>query len=86
MTERSESAKLGRIVLAAVTLAGIGLCLVLAKPFLGALTWALALAILFAPVHARIEAKLKYPSIAALVSVLVIVVGVALPASFVSGA
>ena len=85
MTERSESTKLGRIVLAVVTLAGIAVCLVLAKPFLGALTWALALAILFAPVHARIEAKLKYPSIAALVSVLVIVVGVALPASFVVG-
>jgi predicted PurR-regulated permease PerM len=85
MTERLESTKIGRIVLAVVILVGIAVCLVLAKPFLSALTWALALAILFAPVHARIEMKLKHPSSAALVSVLVIVVGVALPAIFVVG-
>jgi len=37
-------------------------------PFLGAITWALTLAILFAPLHVRIERIVKHPNVAALLS------------------
>lgn len=92
MTEHSGPAKpnrdaggrVGALVLAGATIVGIVVCVLLAKPFLGALTWALALAILFAPLHARIEATLKYPNLGALVSVLIIALVVALPAAFVA--
>ena len=76
--------RVGTLVLAGATIAGIAVCVLLAKPFLGALTWALALAILFAPLHARIEAILKYPNLGAAVSVLIIALVVAVPASFVA--
>ena len=71
----------GTRVLAAATIAGIVVCILLTAPFLGAITWALALAILFVPVHARIEATLKHPNLAALVSVLTLVVVVVVPAA-----
>ena len=91
ITERSASVKrvretgvrVGTLVLAAATIAGIVVCVLLAAPFLGALTWALALAILFAPLHARIEATLKRPNLAAMVSVLTVALVVAILAAFV---
>ncbi len=91
ITERSAPAKqdrqiggrAGALVLAAATIAGIVVCVLLASPFLGALTWALTLAILFAPLHARIEATLKQPDLAAMVSVLTVALVVAIPAAFV---
>ena len=73
--------RVGTLVLAAITIAGIIVCVLLAAPFLGALTWALALAILFMPLHARIEAWLKRPGLAALVSVLTLALLVAVPAA-----
>ncbi len=51
--------------------------MLLAQPFWGAITWALSLAILFAPFHAWVETKLKHPNLAAMVSVLTIVRGAA---------
>ena len=74
--------RVGTLVLAAITIAGIVVCVLLAAPFLGALTWALALAILFMPLHARIEATLKRPDLAALVSVLTLALLVVVPAAF----
>ncbi len=55
-----------------VTLAGLGVCALLGAPFLSTFTWAATLAILFAPAHAIVEKRLKNPSIAAGVSVLLI--------------
>ncbi|WP_245475434.1 MULTISPECIES: AI-2E family transporter [unclassified Mesorhizobium] len=72
----------GTAVLAAAVIVGIVVCVLLALPFLGAITWALSLAILFAPFHAWIETKLKHPNLAAMVSVLTIVLLVAVPAAF----
>ncbi|HEY9056224.1 MAG TPA: hypothetical protein VIN77_03655, partial [Aurantimonas sp.] len=73
----------GVLVLAAATIAGFVICVLLAAPFLGALTWALTLAILFAPLHAKIEAALTWPNVAALMSVLIVALLVAAPAIFV---
>ena len=72
-----------RIVLAAAVVIGIVLCILLTIPFLGALAWALSLAILFGPLHAHVEAWLKQPNLAAGISVLLVVVIVAVPATFV---
>ncbi len=73
------------LVLMAVTVVGIYLCYQLTVPFLPALTWALALAVLFAPAHRWVEARLTRPSFAAAVSVLVIAMIVVVPVTLVGG-
>ncbi len=71
------------VLIAAIAL-GIFLCCRLAAPLLSALAWALALAVMFAPLQRWFESKLKRrPSVAALVSVLVIGLIVVIPATFV---
>ena len=60
------------LVLMAATLVGIYLCYRLALPFLSAIVWALALAVVFTPFHRWLEAKVKHPNLAAGISVLVI--------------
>jgi predicted PurR-regulated permease PerM len=69
-------------VMIAVTALGIYLCYRLALPFLPALTWALTLAISFAPLHRWLESKLKRPNLAAAATVLVVGLIVAVPATF----
>ena len=75
--------RIGTFVLAAGGGVGIVICILLTWPFLGAITWALALAILFVPVHAAIETRLKYPNLAGLVSVATLAIVVVVPAAFV---
>ena len=50
------------LVLMAATAIGIYLCYRLAAPFLPALAWALALAVLFAPFQRWVESKVKRPT------------------------
>lgn len=71
------------LVLMAVTVGAIYISYRLAAPFLPALAWALALAILFAPLHRWLESKVKYPDLAAMISVLVVIVIVVVPVTFV---
>lgn len=71
------------LVLIVVTALGIYVCYRLVLPLLPALVWALALAVLFTPLHRWLESKLKRPSLAAMVSVLVMGLIVAVPATFV---
>lgn len=59
------------------------ICYLMAMPFLPALVWALALAVLFTPLQVWLETKLKYASLAALMSVLTISSLVIVPALFV---
>jgi predicted PurR-regulated permease PerM len=83
--EQTSASKLGSrsrlraYILVAVTLAGLFVCTLLTAPFFPALTWAVALAILFAPAHGWIEARLKKPNLAAAMSVLWIGLLVVLP-------
>ena len=60
------------LVLMAATALGIYLCYRLALPFLSALVWALALAVVFVPFQRWVESKVKRPNLAAAISVLVI--------------
>ena len=68
--------------LMAATALGIYLCYRMALPFVPALTWALALAVLFMPVHRWLESAVKHSSLAASISVLVIGLIVVVPATF----
>jgi predicted PurR-regulated permease PerM len=72
-------------VLPVMVAAGIGLvvCYFLAAPFIPALTWALVLAIVMAPLHERLERRLRRDDFAALASVAVAALAVALPLLFV---
>lgn len=83
-TQKATGGHIGVLVLAAVTIAGLVVCILLAAPFLGALTWALTLAILFARLHERITATLARPNLAAMISVLIVALAVAAPAIFVA--
>ena len=58
------------LVLMGATAVGLYLCYRLALPFLTALAWALALAVVFTPFQRWIESKVKHPNLAALISVL----------------
>lgn len=71
------------LVLVAATACGIYLCYRLAVPFLPMLTWALALAVLSMRLQRWLESKLKRPSLAAVISVLVIGLIVVVSATFV---
>ena len=86
MTQKSGSTgrhPLARLVLAVASAAGILLCVLIALPFLGAITWALTLAILFLPVHLRIERLVKHRNIAALLSTAIVILVVVVPSVFV---
>lgn len=70
------------LVLGVATAIGLYLCYRLALPFFSALAWALALAILFSPFHRWVESRLKRANLAAAVTVLVVALVVAVPATF----
>ena len=69
-----------QIFLIALGLGALGICLVIAQPFLGALVAAMALAILFYPVHARLLRRLRNANLAATMSLLLVTVAVLVPA------
>ncbi len=71
------------LVLMVLTGGGLYFCLRMAAPFLPALAWALALAVLFDPMQRWLEAKVKRPTLAAALCVLVIALVVVVPATFV---
>lgn len=61
---------------------GIYLCYRMALPFLPALTWAMALAILFAPLHRWLESKVRRANLAAGITVLLVALLVVVPTTF----
>ena len=71
------------IVLAAATAVVAWLCWRLVKPFVPAITWALVLVVLAHPLHERLAARIRWPSIAAGLAVFVVVVAIALPTTLV---
>lgn len=81
--DRLSRSRAAAIVLFAATILGIYCCYRLALPFLPALVWALALAVLFTPSHRLIESRIKQPSVAAAITVLMVGLIVAVPAIFV---
>jgi predicted PurR-regulated permease PerM len=82
-TGSPDSKRIKRSALAVASIAGMLLCVLIAWPFLGAITWALTLAILFLPLHVQIEKIFKHRNIAALFSTAIVIVVVVVPAFFV---
>lgn len=82
-TGSPNTSRLKRSALAIACVAGILLSVLIAWPFLGAITWALTLAILFLPLHVRVEKIIKHPNIAALLSTAIVIIVVVVPAIFV---
>ncbi|ODA67831.1 putative inner membrane protein [Methyloligella halotolerans] len=72
-------------ILLALTVGAVVLCALLALPFLPALTWALALAVLFAPANRWLESKVRSRDVAAGVSVALIGAIVVAPATYIFG-
>lgn len=70
------------LALMAITVLGLYLCYRMVLPFVPALTWALALAVLFMPVERWLESMTKRPNLAASVCVLGIALIVVVPAAF----
>lgn len=81
--EGTSRRRLHALELMVATALGVFLCYRMALPFVPALTWALALAVLCAPVQRRLESALRHRGLAALVSVLGIALVVVVPAAFV---
>ncbi len=79
----ASPARIQALALLVITGLGIYVSGRLALPFAAPFAWALALAVLFAPVHAWLERRLKQPSLTALTSVLLVGLIVAVPAVFV---
>lgn len=69
------------VELVAATAIGLYLCYRMALPFAPALTWALALAILFMPAHRWLASRVARASLAAFLSVVAIALVVAAPAA-----
>jgi predicted PurR-regulated permease PerM len=65
------------------TLIGLGVCYLVALPFLPALVWALTAAVLALPLHRRLERRLKHPNAAAAVSLSLLALLVFIPLIFV---
>jgi predicted PurR-regulated permease PerM len=66
--------KLQVVVLLVATALVFALCFIITAPFLPALTWALAIAVITWPVHRRIARRLRKPDLAAGTSVLIITI------------
>ena len=79
----SSRSHIATIVLMLATGFGIYLCARLTVPFLPALAWALALAVLFAPFQRWLESRLRNPNFAAVVCVFTIGMIAIVPAAFV---
>ncbi|HVE48833.1 MAG TPA: AI-2E family transporter [Casimicrobiaceae bacterium] len=71
------------LVLAAASALVAWLCWTLVKPFVPAIAWALVLAVLAHPLHERMARRIRFPSLAAALAVVIVVVAIALPASLV---
>ena len=70
------------LVLLVATALAVYLCYQLTRPFLPALAWALALAVIAHPLHSRLERRLRRANLAAGVAVALVAVAVVAPTVF----
>lgn len=67
-----------------VTAISLYLCWRLIQPFLGVVAWATVLVIVFYPVHKRLVRKIKRPSLAALVSCVLVILVILIPVALIT--
>src|SRR5436190_1297737 len=70
--------------LAALTLVGVGVCVLLVYPFLAGVTWGIALAVVALPAHRLIERGVRNRSVAAAVSTTLVVLLIGVPVGLVA--
>lgn len=74
----------GLITLGVVLAIALYLCWLMLQPFVNVILWAGVLAVVFFPLHRRIRLRVPNPSGAAVVSTLLVVVLILLPATFIT--
>jgi len=79
-----SGARFRLLALAALTVALIVLCVVVAVPFLPAITWAVALAIIAWPLHRWMSRHVAHPGLAAAASTAVVLLVILVPGTFVT--
>ncbi len=79
-----DAFRLKSLVVLLGTAIGVYLCYRLSLPFLSALTWALVLTIVLAPMHRWIEAHVRRPNPSALISVTAAAVAAGMPLFFIA--
>lgn len=72
------------IALGVVLVIALYLCWLMVQPFVNVILWAAVLAVVFYPLHRRIHARVGSPSGAAILSTLLVVVLILLPATFIT--
>jgi predicted PurR-regulated permease PerM len=71
------------LILISATAIVFYLCYLITQPFLPALAWAMALAVLTYPLYRRIESRVRRPNLAAAISVLIVLLVIVGPSAFV---
>jgi predicted PurR-regulated permease PerM len=79
--ETTQTRQVRWVALLAATVLALYLCWTMLQPFIEVLLWAVVLAIVFHPVHRRIEARLGSPGWAAALSCLLVVFTILIPLS-----
>ncbi len=74
----------GIVTLVIVLAIALYVCWLMVQPFTNVILWAAVLAIVFYPMHRRIRARVGYPSVAAILSMALVVVLILLPATFIT--
>jgi predicted PurR-regulated permease PerM len=74
----------GFVALVAVLLVALYVCWLMFQPFLNVLMWAAVLAVVFYPMHRRIRAETRRPTLAAALSTLLVVLFILLPVTFIT--
>jgi predicted PurR-regulated permease PerM len=74
----------GTVALIIVLAIALYLCWLMVQPFTNVILWAVVLAVVFYPMHRRIRARVGNPSLAAILSMLLVVLLILLPATFIT--
>src|SRR5258705_8972528 len=67
-----------------VTAIALYLCWLMLRPFVGVIAWASVLVVVFYPAHKRLSRKIKRPSLAALVSCLLVILVILVPVALIT--
>ncbi len=72
------------LAMLALTLIGLYICFRMVAPFLSAIAWALALALLALPLQRKLERRIRWPSLAAALSISAVAIVVVVPILLIS--
>ncbi|HLA11373.1 MAG TPA: AI-2E family transporter [Pyrinomonadaceae bacterium] len=82
MAERKQLLRWWALLI--VTAITVYLCWLMLKPFVGVISWAAVLVIVFYPVHKRIERRTRRPAIAAMLSCVLVILVILVPVTLIT--